>query len=153
MNLVEKYGKTVWQNGWLESHRRTQCICLQCARMHPGEAHHCNLAQRFFDLCKQGGCAFLMSRCAFWIPLYESCMNVADWSEKLRKEGCGVTMDLCPEGWKVSIRDGDRIYGAVHKKSSTAFFQALQQWAKEPILLEEMDSTPSDTNTTPAEKE
>lgn len=48
--------------------RKEHCMCLHCGRMKPGEPDHCQIAQSFFEICKQHGNAFIMTRCGPWEP-------------------------------------------------------------------------------------
>ena len=68
MRRVERYGKMVWENEVFENQRCGNCLCHQCSRMKPGETDHCSIAARFYEICKDSGCAFILTRCQDWAP-------------------------------------------------------------------------------------
>jgi hypothetical protein len=63
---VLRHGQQVWENPTVEAIRREECLCLNCARMKPGEPDHCPIARRFYEICKVHGTAFALSRCDSW---------------------------------------------------------------------------------------
>ena len=64
---VERYGQTVWESEF-DAVRRGNCLCHQCAKMNPGELDHCQIAARFYEICKENGNAFILTRCKDWQP-------------------------------------------------------------------------------------
>lgn len=69
MRHVTRYGKEVWENDKFEDQRKENCMCLQCGRMKPSQPEkHCKIASKFFEICKEHGCAFILTRCTDWIP-------------------------------------------------------------------------------------
>jgi hypothetical protein len=69
VRLIERYGKQVWENALFEDQRRGNCMCHQCKRMKPGEPDHCQIASKFYEICKDHGCAFILTRCEDWVPV------------------------------------------------------------------------------------
>jgi hypothetical protein len=67
MRLVERYGQLVWENEEFEDQRTGNCMCHFCARMKPGDPDHCEIAAAFYAVCKEHGCAFILTRCAKWV--------------------------------------------------------------------------------------
>jgi hypothetical protein len=66
IELVERYGKQVWENQDTEAMRRGNCLCHLCDNMKPGEPDHCRIASRFFEICQEHGTAFILTRCDSW---------------------------------------------------------------------------------------
>lgn len=66
MRRVERYGKMVWENEEFEDQRNGNCLCHKCALMKPGEPDHCLIAAAFYEICKNNGCAFILTRCGSW---------------------------------------------------------------------------------------
>lgn len=66
MRLVQRYNKAVWENEEFEEKRRDNCMCLHCDKMKPDSVDHCKIAQKFFEICKEYGCAFILTRCSEW---------------------------------------------------------------------------------------
>lgn len=66
MRQVERYGKIVWENEIFEDQRKGNCLCHQCNRMKPDSPDHCKIANNFFEICKEHGCAFILTRCESW---------------------------------------------------------------------------------------
>lgn len=62
------YGLAVWVNPTAEAMRREECLCLHCDRMKPGQPDHCPVAAQFYEICKANGNAFVLARCAHWMP-------------------------------------------------------------------------------------
>lgn len=60
------YGKEVWVNPTTESLRRDECLCLNCAKMKPGQPDHCPIAQALYEICKKGNIAMAITRCPVW---------------------------------------------------------------------------------------
>lgn len=69
MRQIERYGKMVWENERFEDQRRGNCMCLKCGRMKPGQPDHCPAAAQFYEVCKEYGCAFILTRCSLWTPV------------------------------------------------------------------------------------
>ena len=65
---VERYGKTVWETPFMESQRKEHCMCLHCKKMDPGMEDHCKIAAAFFEICKEHGNAFILTRCESYRP-------------------------------------------------------------------------------------
>jgi hypothetical protein len=68
MRQVERYGKQVWENECFEDQRKGNCMCHQCQRMKPDQSDHCPIAAKFYEVCKDHGCAFILTRCEAWTP-------------------------------------------------------------------------------------
>lgn len=58
---VEKYGKTVWCNGIMDSKRKQECLCLNCALI-----DNCKEAQHLFDFSVKHCMAMMITRCPNW---------------------------------------------------------------------------------------
>jgi hypothetical protein len=58
-----KYGKKVTEFIEYESQRRLACLCLRCKKLKPAKEDNCPAAQAFFEVCKEHGCAFILTRC------------------------------------------------------------------------------------------
>lgn len=63
MRAVNKYGMDVIENEEFEDQRDGNCMCHMCAKMKPGEPDHCKAAAAFYEICKEYGCAFILTRC------------------------------------------------------------------------------------------
>ncbi len=63
----EHYGQVVWVNPTTEALRRTECLCLNCAKSKPGEPDHCPIAAAGYSLCRANGVAFAMTRCPLFV--------------------------------------------------------------------------------------
>jgi len=57
------FGEEVWVNLESEARRETECLCLQCAALKPGQPDNCPHAQYFYEGCVKANCAFMMTRC------------------------------------------------------------------------------------------
>ena len=66
---VERYGQEVWETPAMDMLRKEHCMCLNCARMKPGEKENCKIAQKFYKICKKYGNAFMLTRCNSWLPI------------------------------------------------------------------------------------
>lgn len=66
---VERYGKTVQENADMEKHRHQECMCHSCGRMKPSEPDHCKIASKFYEICKEHGNAFILTRCEDFQPI------------------------------------------------------------------------------------
>ena len=63
---VTRYDKEVWCTPAMDMLRKEHCLCLHCAKMKPGQEDHCKIATEFYEICKQHGNAFMMTRCEKW---------------------------------------------------------------------------------------
>ena len=63
---VVRHEQTVWENPTAEAIRVAECLCHHCDRMRPGTPEHCSIAQRFYEICKAHGTAFVLSGCDSW---------------------------------------------------------------------------------------
>lgn len=63
----EHYGEDVWVNKDTETLRKKNCLCLQCAKMKPA-LDNCPYAQVFYENCKRGNIALMVTRCRGWQP-------------------------------------------------------------------------------------
>ena len=63
---VEKYGQEVWETSVFDSLRNDHCMCHHCGKMKPGEPDHCKIAQKFYEICREHGNAFILTRCKDW---------------------------------------------------------------------------------------
>jgi hypothetical protein len=59
----ESYGKKVVEHVEYESQRTFGCMCLHCKKLKPGKEDNCPAAQAFYEICKEHGCAFILTRC------------------------------------------------------------------------------------------
>lgn len=64
----EHYGRNVWTNRLMDEARREHCLCLNCARMKPGEPDHCEIAQDLYAVSKTHDTAMMITRCPDWTP-------------------------------------------------------------------------------------
>jgi hypothetical protein len=58
---VEKgiyYGKEAWSNIEFDTLRKNECLCLNCINM-----ISCEVAKKFFELCKENNMAVAITRC------------------------------------------------------------------------------------------
>lgn len=62
------YGKDVWVNPTTESLRRSECLCLNCDNLKPGQPDNCHIAQAFYQICVQDNVALAVTRCPLWKP-------------------------------------------------------------------------------------
>ena len=60
------YGRQVWVNPTTESVRRTECLCLNCDNLKPGQAINCSIAQSFYEICVGENVALIITRCPLW---------------------------------------------------------------------------------------
>lgn len=61
---VESHGKKIWLNELMDYLRRTECLCLNCARLKPCQPDNCAHAQSLFDnYCKPIGLKFAITGC------------------------------------------------------------------------------------------
>lgn len=65
---AEKYGRVVWVSPLLEELRSDECLCLNCASLHPGQPTNCPIAQSLFNICVAEGVATPVTRCPQWSP-------------------------------------------------------------------------------------
>ena len=64
---VVHYGIPVWVNPTTEALRKTECLCLNCANMKPGEAN-CPIAKSLYNICVGSNIALVVARCPVWTP-------------------------------------------------------------------------------------
>jgi hypothetical protein len=62
------YGHEVWVNPTTESLRRSECLCLNCGNLKPGQPDNCHIAQTFYQVCVQNNVALAVTRCPLWKP-------------------------------------------------------------------------------------
>ena len=62
------YDKEVWVNPTTEAMRRTECLCLNCGHMKPGEEDHCRIAAQLYKICVSENVAMTITRCPVWMP-------------------------------------------------------------------------------------
>ena len=63
---VERYSTKTWETPAMDTLRREHCMCLHCLKMKPGEPDHCPVAQKLYEVCKNNGMAFMVTRCKHW---------------------------------------------------------------------------------------
>lgn len=68
MRLEPHHGVMTWVNTTTDPLRNDLSMCMNCKRLKPGDMNNCNIAQKYYELCKEGGNAFIMTRCKHWIP-------------------------------------------------------------------------------------
>ncbi len=66
---ITRYGVEVWETPAMDAIRRENCMCHHCSRMNPDKPDHCEIAQSFYEICKQHGNALILTRCDSWVPL------------------------------------------------------------------------------------
>ena len=64
---VKRYNDLVWESS-MDLQRQQCCLCFSCDRMKPGDPEHCEAAQKFYQVCVDYNCAFIMTRCRDWEP-------------------------------------------------------------------------------------
>ena len=65
----ERYGKTVLTHPIMDALRRTQCLCLNCARLNvTDKKRNCPLAQGVYEMIEKYPSAFMCTRCAMFTP-------------------------------------------------------------------------------------
>lgn len=52
----------VKENSEMDKLRKTQCLCLNCARM-----YHCTLACEFYEICVRKNMALMITRCPIFV--------------------------------------------------------------------------------------
>lgn len=62
------FGKPVWVNPLMESHREKECLCFNCDNLKPDQADNCPIAQSFFEICFKENVALAVTRCPLWKP-------------------------------------------------------------------------------------
>ena len=60
------YGSMVWVNPATETLRRTECLCLNCSNLKPGQPDNCHIAQAFYSVCVEENVALAVTRCPLW---------------------------------------------------------------------------------------
>jgi hypothetical protein len=64
--FLARYGRLVFETPAMDALRKEHCMCLHCVKMKPGLPDHCEIAAAFYEICKQHGNAFIMTRCDSW---------------------------------------------------------------------------------------
>ena len=78
---VERYGKIVWEDPEFEAMRRGNCLCHRCDKLVLGYSiDNCPIAQAFYEICKEHGTAFILTRCDSWTPKKCQIIN-EEWCE------------------------------------------------------------------------
>ncbi len=62
------YGHTVWVNPTTEAVRRSECLCLNCGNMKPGQPDHYAIAQKLYAVAVTDNVAMAITRCPMWTP-------------------------------------------------------------------------------------
>ncbi len=62
------YGVKVAVNPTTEPLRPEECLCLNCAKLKPGEKSNCPFAQSLYEICVAGNIALMVTRCLAWKP-------------------------------------------------------------------------------------
>lgn len=62
------YGKEVWVNPTTESLRRSECLCLNCDNLKPGQSDNCHIAQSLYQICVTENIALAVTRCPLFKP-------------------------------------------------------------------------------------
>lgn len=60
------HGKKVWAHLSMDQLRKSECLCLNCANLKPGEPDNCSIAQSFFEICVRENVALAVTRCPLW---------------------------------------------------------------------------------------
>lgn len=60
------FGKKVWVNRTTDWLRRSECLCLNCEKLKPGQPGNCPIAQAFYEICKKENIALMVTRCLLW---------------------------------------------------------------------------------------
>ncbi len=60
------YNQEVFVNPTTESLRRTECLCLNCDDLKPGQTGNCPIAQLFYQICVKENIALTVTRCPNW---------------------------------------------------------------------------------------
>lgn len=63
-----KYGIDVKVNSLMEQLRPSECLCLNCASLRPGQADNCQIAERLYHICVGEHVALAVTRCPVFIP-------------------------------------------------------------------------------------
>ena len=60
------YGHEVWVNPTTEALRKSECLCLNCGNLKPGQPDHCPIAQSLYEICVKKNIAMAITRCPVW---------------------------------------------------------------------------------------
>jgi len=60
------YGHEVWVNKTTEKLRRSECLCLNCNNLKPGQSNNCQVAQSLYGICLKENIAMIITRCPNW---------------------------------------------------------------------------------------
>ena len=63
-----RYGKDVMVNQEMDALRKTECLCLNCGNMKPGQPDHCQIAQAIYGICVKENVAMAITRCPVFQP-------------------------------------------------------------------------------------
>lgn len=62
------FGQEVYVNPTTESLRESECLCLNCGNLKPGQSDNCHIAQALYQICVKENVAFPITRCPIWKP-------------------------------------------------------------------------------------
>ncbi|OGF62815.1 hypothetical protein A2662_02825 [Candidatus Giovannonibacteria bacterium RIFCSPHIGHO2_01_FULL_45_33] len=62
------YGKEVLVNKEMDMLRKTECLCLNCGNMKPGQADHCHVASALYKICVIENVSMAITRCPIFKP-------------------------------------------------------------------------------------
>ena len=62
------YGHEVYVNPVTELMRKSECLCLNCGNLKPGQPDNCHIAQELYQICVKRNVAFAITRCPIWTP-------------------------------------------------------------------------------------
>lgn len=57
----QKYGQEVFSNKFMDTLRKTECLCLNCSNM-----ESCDIAHNFYKQCIDNNIALAVTRCPKW---------------------------------------------------------------------------------------
>jgi len=64
-----RYGKWIWETPAMDMLRKEHCMCLHCLNLKiipHGASDNCPMADAFYEICKNHGNTFIMTRCENW---------------------------------------------------------------------------------------
>jgi hypothetical protein len=74
------YDKEVFVNPTTEPLRKTECLCLNCGNLKPGQSDNCPIAQAFYKVCFRENVALMVTRCPLVKPIpIEEIKRRKDW--------------------------------------------------------------------------
>ena len=66
---VIRHGHAVWET-LFDMYRGNECMCFHCKNFKPNTPlEHCTIAADLYEICKEEGNAFIMTRCVRWMPI------------------------------------------------------------------------------------